>query len=136
MGIFGGVTADNMNRKVLIVVVSLAWNTCTLLSGFIKNFWIYFLLRILMGLFQAFMNPTAYSIIADYYPPSMRTRANSIFNLAIYFGGAMASISGIIIQAVGWRFCYDLVSFFGYGTSVLFIFFVKDPPRGRWAPKT
>lgn len=69
MGIFGGVTSDNVNRKLIIIVCSLAWSTCTLLSGIIHNFWIFFLLRILMGLFQAFMNPTAYSIIADYYPP-------------------------------------------------------------------
>jgi MFS family permease len=50
-------------------------------------------MRCLLGIFEAFMNPTAYSLIADYYPPSMRARAAAVFNLAIYFGGAMSSLS-------------------------------------------
>lgn len=97
-GIFGGVTADNFDRKGIIIVASLCWSACTLMSGMIHSFWVFFGMRVLLGFFQAFMNPTAYSMIADYFPPSKRTRASSVFNLAIYFGGAMASLSQVIIE--------------------------------------
>lgn len=92
-GIFGGVTADNFDRKAIIIVASLCWSVCTLLSGVIPSFWVFFLMRVLLGFFQSFLNPAAYSMIADYFPPEKRTRASSIYNLAIYLGGAMASIS-------------------------------------------
>ena len=81
------------------------------------------------------MNPAAYSVIADYFPPEKRTRANSIFNLAIYFGGAMASVSQILISYKGWRFCYTLIAFIGIGSSIIGAFTIYNPPRGRWEAK-
>lgn len=134
-GIFGGVTADMFNRKMIIIICSICWSACTLLSGLIKNFWVFFVMRVLLGIFQAFLNPAAYSIIADYYPPEKRTFANSIFNLAIYFGGAMASVSGIIISTQGWRFCYILIAFISFGFSILGMFTIYNPKRGRWDVK-
>jgi MFS family permease len=92
-------------------------------------------MRILLGIFQAFMNPTAYSIIADYFPPERRTMANSIFNLSIYFGGALASLSTVLMSAAGWRFTYILISFICLGLSVLGVFMIYNPERGRWDAK-
>jgi MFS family permease len=134
-GIFGGVTADNIDRKAIIIVASLCWSTCTLLSGTIVRFWVFFFMRVLLGFFQAFMNPTAYSMIADYFPADKRTRASSIFNLAIYLGGAMAAISSILITRLGWRSCYAIVAAIGLAFSVLGVFAIYNPPRGRWEEK-
>ena len=92
-------------------------------------------MRGLTGFFQAFLNPAAYSIIADYFPPHLRTRASAIFNLGIYFGGAMASISQIMISNLGWRLTYTIVAIIGGGFSVLGLFFIKNPKRGRWDMK-
>lgn len=81
------------------------------------------------------MNPTAYSMIADYFPPEKRTFANAVFGLAIYFGGAMASLSTILVTSVGWRFTYILIAFISMGISVLGVFFIFNPKRGRWDAK-
>lgn len=123
-GIFGGVTADLVNRKWLIIIASILWSACTLISGLIPNFWIFLLMRIALGLFQAFMNPTAYSMIADFFPPERRTFANAVFGLSIYFGGAMASLSLILISRIGWRLTYIIISFFGFGTTIFGFFFL------------
>ena len=50
-GIFGGVTADNINRKMIIIVCSIGWSVCTLLSGIIDSYWMFFLMRVLLGIF-------------------------------------------------------------------------------------
>jgi len=106
LGVFAGIVSDNVNRKLIVVICGCAWSACTLVSGIFDSFTLFIIMRCLLGLFEAFMNPTAYSLIADYYPPSMRTRAASVFNLAIYFGGAMSSLSSIIIYQFGWRAGY------------------------------
>lgn len=134
-GIFGGITADKINRKLLIIVCSIGWSVCTLLSGIITNFWGFFIMRMTTGIFQAFLNPAAYSVIADYFPPDKRTFANSIFNLAIYFGGAMASLSGIFINLQGWRFTYILIALISIGITVVGVFTIYNPERGRWEAK-
>lgn len=134
-GIFGGVLSDMFNRKLIIIICSIGWSACTLLSGWIDNFWAFLVMRVLLGIFQAFMNPASYSIIADYFPPEKRTLANSIFNAAIYFGGAMASLSQIMISYKGWRFTYILIAFIGMGCSVLGVFTIYNPTRGRWEAK-
>ena len=50
-GIFGGVTADMFNRKLIIIVCSIGWSVCTLLSALIHNFWAFFAMRVLLGIF-------------------------------------------------------------------------------------
>lgn len=134
-GIFGGVTSDYLDRKMIIVVCSIGWSLCTLFSGIIPSFWVFFLMRVLLGIFQAFMNPAAYSMIADYFPPTKRTRASSVYNIAIYFGGGMASLSQVIIENKGWKFCYTITALIGLGSSVVGLFFIKSPKRGRWEKK-
>ena len=68
-GIFGGVVSDKVNRKWLIVLLCICWSASTFLSGFINNFYVFAILRFVLGLFEAFFNPAAYSIISDYFHP-------------------------------------------------------------------
>ena len=134
-GIFGGIISDMFNRKMIIIVCSIGWSVCTLLSGVVHNFWVFLVMRVLLGIFQAFMNPASYSIISDYFPPEKRTLANSFFNAAIYFGGAMASLSQIIISYKGWSYCYILIALIGIGFSAFGVVAIFNPERGRWEAK-
>jgi MFS family permease len=102
-GIFGGYLSDKLNRKMLMIVAGIAWSLCTFLSGLIDNFAILFVLRFFLGIFESGFNPCAYSMIADMFHPNKRTTASAIFNLGIYFGGALASLSSIMIKTIGWR---------------------------------
>jgi len=81
------------------------------------------------------MNPAAYSIISDYFPPERRTVANSVFNTSIYLGGALASLSSIVITSQGWRFTYIIISIICAGITVLGVFLIYNPTRGRWNVK-
>ena len=105
-GIFGGALADILSRKVIICLSVLLWSTTSIMSGLINSFAVFYIMRFLLGLFQAFFNPACYSILSDYFHPQYRTTANAVFNLGIYLGGALASISGNLLQAKGWRQTY------------------------------
>lgn len=102
MGIFGGALSDSMSRKTIISFACILWSACTIGSGAIKSFPILVLLRFGLGLFEAVFNPSAYSVIADLFPPADRGTANSIFNMGIYFGGALSSLSALMILEFGW----------------------------------
>jgi MFS family permease len=96
-GIFAGYFSDKTNRRVLMGAACVLWSICTLLTGLINSFPVLFVLRFGLGIFESAFNPCAYSIISDLFAPSYRTTANSVFNLGIYFGGALASLSTLMI---------------------------------------
>lgn len=98
MGIFGGVIADRYKRVLILGVACILWSACTFGTGIIDNFIMLFVFRFLLGVFEAWFNPCSYSIISDYFHPDYRATANALFNSGIYLGGALASLSNLIID--------------------------------------
>lgn len=88
----------------------------------------------LLGVFEAFAPPAAYSLISDYFPPEKRTTANAIFGLGIFFGGSLASITIIMISYIGWRETYFVVGCFGILFGFIALVCIKEPKRGRFDP--
>lgn len=89
----------------------------------------------LLAVFEACLSPTAYSLIADFFPPEKRTVANSVFSVGLYLGSAMANLSINFIKAFGWRGTYILSGFFGVAVSIAGILIIREPPRGVYQPK-
>lgn len=87
-----------------------------------------------LGIFQAPFNPTAYSVISDYFHPEYRTTANSAYNTAIYLGGGMSSLGSVMIGEIGWRNAYIVVGSIGMGAGALGLFFILEPTRGKFDP--
>jgi len=98
-----GVTSDKVSRKAILCVGCILWSGITILTGWIHNFPIFVVLRILLGIACAFCNPAAYSLIRDYFPPTRRGTANSIYSSGIYIGNALSSASISLIAGFGWR---------------------------------
>ena len=69
--------------------------------GFAQAAWVLVIARLGLGLFQSAMGSSAYSLIADYFPPEKRTFANSIYSLGIYIGQSLSSLTIILINGVG-----------------------------------
>lgn len=110
------------------------WSASTFLTGAIDNFWLFFLFRFLLGVFEAAFNPCAYGIISDYFHPQYRTTANSLYNGAIYLGGALSSLATIMIEGLGWRGTYMLIGGVGIAFGVLGLILIIEPKRGRFDP--
>jgi MFS family permease len=90
---------DRGNRVAIITAGMLLWSTMTSLCGLARNFWQLFLARVGVGIGEATLSPAAYSIIADYFPPSRLGRALSVYTLAIYFGMGAALLLGSFVIA-------------------------------------
>jgi MFS family permease len=106
VGLYGGMVSDKFNRTVVLCISCILWSATLVVSGTIESFWVFCFMRFLLGIFEAFCNPCAYSIISDYFHPDFRGTANSIFTIGIYIGGALSSVSVVIIKQLGWKLNY------------------------------
>lgn len=88
-------------------------------------------MRILHGAFSAAINPLSYSLIADYFPPEKRSRANAILTTGNYLGIALSSITILLIRVYGWRSSYFLMGIFGVLGGGLSFVLMKNPEKIR-----
>lgn len=93
-GIPFGRLADRVNRKGLIAIGLTIWSLTTAACGFAKTFMTMALLRVGVGTGEAALSPSAYSIIADYFPPKRVARAIAFYGMGIYLGGGLAYLIG------------------------------------------
>ena len=91
------------------------------------------MLRALQGIVMSVCNPLAYSMIRDYFPPSKRSTANSLYSSGIYVGNAMASLNILYINAYGWRSGYMNVGILGAVLSFIGILILREPEKNKFA---
>jgi len=95
MGIPMGLSADRFSRRNLLMGGIALWSAATIASGLAASFGQLFTARLLVGLGEAALGPSAISLIADLFPPDRRGRPISIYMT----GQALAS--GIAIAFTG-----------------------------------
>ena len=132
MVLFSGVASDNCSRRLILGIAGILWSLTSITTGFSKTVFEVVFSRMMLGFFEAFCGPPAYSLIADYFPPEIRTTAIAIYNLGIYIGNALSSLIVILIEAFGWRLAYMITGVIGIFFALLCIIFVVDPIRGRF----
>ncbi len=66
-----------------------------------RSFWSLFLARIGVGVGEATLNPSAFSLISDYFPPERLSTAMSVFYLGALTGSGLAfAVGGTIVDAL------------------------------------
>lgn len=139
-----GTWADKGNRRNIIAGGVFLWSLMTALCGRMTNFAGLFAARVGVGVGEAALTPTAYSMLADYFPPEKRGRALGLFSMGVYFGiGAAIMITGALVQYVsglppteipligevrGWQIPFLLLGPPGILVA-LWMMTVKEPPR-------
>lgn len=81
------------------------------------------IVRVVMGIGQAFNAPCAYPIIASLFSEETRSTANGIYAVGTYVGSALSSLSIGIAIAFGWRFEPLLAHLVLLG-SIIFVYVV------------
>jgi MFS family permease len=123
--------ADYRSRVNIIAVSLLVWSTATALTGRAYSFFTLFLARVGVGVGEAGCNPSAYSIISDYYEPKRRATVLSIYSLGVYLGQFMGFVAaGYTAQEYGWRTAFYIVGLPGIAMAVLVKLTLREPPRG------
>jgi len=144
-GIPLGRLADTRSRRTVIACGCAAWSFMTAGSSVAKTYWHLLLLRMGVGVGEATLAPSAYSMIADYFPKQRVATALSIFSMGIYIGSGLALILGgtalAFISSEGgmetlpligamrpWRQVFVIVGLPGVALALLMLT-VREPAR-------
>jgi MFS family permease len=101
-GIPLGRLADTRSRRALIAGGVALWSVMTAACGLARTFWQLAFCRMGVGVGEATLSPSAYSLISDYFPPERRSTAMSVYSMGIYIGAGLAFIlGGFVTDLVG-----------------------------------
>ncbi len=144
MGIPIARLADNHSRRMVITVGIFVWSLMTAACGLAKSFLTLFIARMGVGVGEAALSPSAYSMLSDYFPPHKLARALSIYSLGITIGGGAAYLLGgmvldliehtdpVILPFFGelkvWQMAFMMVALPGPILMLLFMT-VREPAR-------
>ena len=136
--------ADRSSRKWIVTAGLVLWCLLTSLSGTARHYWQLFLYRFGVGIGEGTLSPSAYSLIAAYFPRERLSLAIGIYSLGITAGiglawlGGGAAIHWVSMQdaielpglppLAGWRLVFVLVGAIGLPVAVLMLF-VREPAR-------
>ena len=126
-----GYLADRLNRKRVIGTTVVLWSGITALTGACQNFVQLLLVRGALGFGLGVTEPSANSLLTDYYPSHQRGRAFSIQQLMLFVGfGAGIGFGGVVGERLGWRWAFVLVGAPGVLISLL-VYRLREPKRGH-----
>jgi MFS family permease len=113
--------ADVWQRRSLISAGLFFWSLMTALSGLARSFPVLALYRVGVGIGEASASPSAYSLLADYYPPHRRATVIAIYAAGVYIGAGIGIfLGGYILNA--WATAYPTDAPFGLkGWQVAFM---------------
>lgn len=127
--------SERYNRVQIIAFGVILWSVMTALCGVAGGFLSLLAFRIGVGVGEAALTPPANSIIADYYPPRSRAKALGTYAMGITLGGVLANaFGGPLTQAFDWRTAFIVLGVPGVLFGLIFLFTVKEPPRGYSDP--
>jgi MFS family permease len=133
MGLFTGVLADLVHRPRLIAAGLAAWSVLTAATGAATGFVSIAIPRMLIGIGESVLTPTAMSLLADRFPASRLGLASGIYYMGVPVGvAASALVGGYLGPAVGWRRCFGLLGAIGLVLAIGMAF-VPETPRRRSA---
>jgi MFS family permease len=145
--IFGiplGKLADGWNRSLLLGIAIAGWSISTMAGGLATGFVVFALARSGVAVGEALANPSAYSLLSDWFPKKQRATAIAIYSAGIAFGLGGSFWVGGKLQDV-WHAMYPSgvgafglhdwqAVFLGIGAPGLLVALwamtLKEPPRG------
>ena len=143
-GIPLGRLADSWSRRWIVTIGVMFWSAATAACGLAQHYWHLFLGRIGVGIGEAALSPSAYSLIADYFPPERRATAISVYGMGIFIGAGLAYILGglivglaaahgeVVLPLVGATRPWQVVFFVLGGIGLVFawgLLLIREPVR-------
>jgi MFS family permease len=139
-----GRISDAHSRRGLIAAGFVLWSLFSAGCGLARNFTQMFLMRIGVGVGEATLAPSAYSLIVDYFPSERRATAQSVYATGVYVGAGVAYLLGGIVIALtaaqadyvlpligsvrSWQLVFFAIGLPGVACALL-LFTVMEPVR-------
>ncbi|HTQ99847.1 MAG TPA: MFS transporter [Candidatus Acidoferrum sp.] len=125
-----GLIANRFSRKTLLVLTSLAFSLCSVMSGLAGSFMMLFATRLLMGLAEGGIMPVSQAMIHTEISPLHRGLAMGV---AQGFGSSLMGsfVAPVVLvafaTALGWRNAFFLTALPGLVTVALMAALIKPP---------
>ena len=130
-----GYLYDRFARSRLLALASFLWGATTWLSAIVRTYPGFLMTRASTGIDDS-SYPGLYSLIADYFGPSMRGKVYGILQLTQPIGYLVGMILALMLApTLGWRNVFYITGALGLVLSVLIFFGVKEIPRGQAEPE-
>ena len=149
VGIPAGWMADKWNRRAIIAAGVIIWSLALSANAVASTFFGLVVARVIVGGAEALIPPSSYSLIRDGVDEDRRTRALSIYTMALMLGtGLSLVLGGPLLSAVhnagwttlpfigevsSWQFTLFLIGAVGLPLA-LTVFLNRDPGRSTAAP--
>lgn len=128
LGIPIGRLADRASRRGIIAVGATFWALMATSCGLAQNYLQLFLARVGVGVGEASLTPSAYSLISDFFPREKLNRAYAVFMLGGPVGGALAFVIGGAVVGFAEEVGSITVPFFGEIRSWQLVFLITGLP--------
>ncbi|MBK5288965.1 MAG: MFS transporter [Acidimicrobiia bacterium] len=126
-----GYLADRWHRTRTIGHTVIAWSGVTMITAAAQNFGQLLAGRALLGFGQAVTEPSANSLISDFYPTNVRARAFSFQQIMGLIGAAVGlTLGGVVGAAFGWQWAFIAVGPPGI-LIALIAYRLREPRRGH-----
>jgi MFS family permease len=126
-----GYMADRFRRTRVIAIALASWGVISAVNASVRSFWQFLTVRAVLGAGEAVNGPASNSLLADYYPASLRGRAYAYTRVAPTVGYAVGlGVGGAVGSLLGWRAAFLVV---GVPGSILALWVLRqpDPDRGE-----
>lgn len=126
---FAGLLADVMDPRYLIGICSMIASIGAFICGISSSLFLGCLGRLLVGIGSAPIYVPACRTIANWFPLSQYSRAVGIFCAFAGCGGLIAQGPfSLLANAIGWRWCFFIISITGFVLSIIVLIFVRGNP--------
>ena len=122
-----GALGDRSGQRRVLARIVLWWSVFTSLTGLARGFWQLFIIRFLFGAGEAGAYPNASGVIARWFPPIERARAQGAVWAASRFGGALSPVIVVpLLSVVGWRSTFVIFGAVGIVWVVAWTLWYRD----------
>jgi MFS family permease len=126
-----GYLADRWDRRRAMANTIVGWSALTAATAAMPDFASLVAIRSALGFGQAVTEPSAASLIADYYPQEQRGRAFSVQQCLLLAGiGIGIGLGGAVGATLGWRAAFLIVGTPGVLIAVA-VYRLREPSRGE-----
>jgi MFS family permease len=127
---FMGVIADSTHRPRFAAVGLALWSALTAASGAAGSFMALAIPRVLIGVGESTLTPTALSMISSRFPTARLGLATGIYYAGVPLGaGAAYMVASTLAPLIGWRNCFFVLGGLGIVLAlILFTFRETRPP--------
>lgn len=123
---------DKYGPRRGLMAIMLTWSVITFLTplaGFI--YWLFVISRVVLGLSEGPLFPSASKLTQAWFGPRGRTAVNSFYFSSLYLSNLLVSIALVpLIMLTSWHWAFYSVGLVGFVVVASIYFLLQDTPQG------